>query len=150
MQKRRYHDFPEKISCLRVPKKTYRKHSVFQKIRVSKNFMHKRGEGVSRFSVEKLLSHSTETFRRRTLLCFRKSPVSQSLSIREGGYRDFLSIVFCLTVPKDIVGEPFCVSEKFWHRKLLNKRGQARFVDCILCHGTKTFFKGILRCFKKL
>ena len=29
-----------------------------------------------------------------------------------GGYHDFLSKKFCLTVPKKFVGEPFCVSKK--------------------------------------
>ena len=36
---------------------------------VAKKVMEKKGEGVSQFSVEKILSHSTEIFRRGTLLC---------------------------------------------------------------------------------
>ncbi len=32
---------------------------------------------------------------------------------------DFLSKIFCLTVPKNFVGEPFGVSEIFWYRKIL-------------------------------
>ena len=29
----------------------------------------------------------------------------------------------CLTVPKNFVGEPFCVSQNFWYRKNLWIRG---------------------------
>ena len=117
-------------------------------------------EGVSRFSVEIVLSHSTETFRRGTLLCcvsenfwhrkilwirgrgergsitiFRQNFLSHSaekfrrgtllrcvseniwyqkiLWIRGGWgggreYHDFPSKLFCLTVPKHFVEEPFC------------------------------------------
>ena len=45
------------------------------------------------------------------MLRFRKFPVAKSLWIRGGGkYPDFPSKVFCLTVPKNFVGEPFIVS----------------------------------------
>ena len=45
------------------------------------------------------------------MLRFRKFPVAKSLWIRGGGkYPDFPSKVFCLTVPKNFVGEPFSVS----------------------------------------
>ena len=30
---------------------------------------------------------------------------------------------FCLTVPKNFVDEPFCVSENLWYRKMLGIRG---------------------------
>ena len=51
------------------------------------------------------------------MLCFRKIPVVKKL-IRGGGggggevsrCQDFPSKVFCLTVPKNFVGEPFSVS----------------------------------------
>ena len=42
----------------------------FRKFPVAKKFMDKRGGGVSRFYVEKFLSHSAENFRRGTLQCF--------------------------------------------------------------------------------
>ena len=65
-------------------------------------------EGVSQFSVEKFLSHSTETFRRETLLCFRKFLVSKNVKDkRGGGHHDFPLKLFCLTVPKHFVKEPF-------------------------------------------
>ena len=90
-----------KISCIRGGKGGYydsrRKFVVsvlknfagkplcFRKFLVSKNFMDNRGEGVSRFSIETLLSHSTETFRRGTLLCCvsEKFRSQKSLWIKE-------------------------------------------------------------------
>ena len=62
---------------------------------------------ISQFSVENVLSQSTEMFRRGTLLrC-----VSEHLWLRKslwiGGrekYQDFPSKNFCLTVPKKFVG----------------------------------------------
>ncbi len=84
-----------------------------------------RGEGgVSRFSVENLLSHSAEKVRRGTFLCFGKSLVSKNVrDKRGGGYHDFPSKLFCLTVPKNFVGEPFGVSKNFWCRSTLWFRG---------------------------
>ena len=38
-------------------------------------------------------------------------------------YYDFLSKIFCITVPKNFVGEPFLVSEKFCYRKFSCIRG---------------------------
>ena len=65
--------------------------------------------GVSKFSVENFLSQSAEKIRRGTLLCFRKFRVPKIVrDKRRGGYRDFLSKLFCLTVPKHSVEEPFC------------------------------------------
>ena len=75
---------------------------------------------VSRFSVEKFLSHSAEKFRRGTLLCFRKFLAPKNVrDKRGGGYHDFPSKLFCLQVPKNFAGEPFSVSlisgiEKFY------------------------------------
>ena len=46
------------------------------------------------------------------MLCFRKFPVAKKFMDKRGGgkYPDFPSKVFCLTVPKFFVGEPFSVS----------------------------------------
>ena len=38
------------------------------------------------------------------------------------GYHDFPLKNFCLTVPKNFVEEPFCVSENLWYRKMLGIR----------------------------
>ena len=78
----------------------------FRKIQVSKNVRDKRGreEGGYHDLPSKLLSHSTKTFRRETL-------VSESFRYRKilcirGGYHDFLSEFCCLTVPKYFIDEP--------------------------------------------
>ena len=100
-------------------------------------------KSVSRFSVEKFSSHSAEKFRRGTLLYFRKFLVPKNVRDKRGGrYHDFLSKLFCLTVPKNFVGEPFCISENFWYRKMLGiERGrESRFsVKIVLSHSTETF-----------
>ena len=56
-----HHDFPSKICCLTVPKKFVKEPSCFGTFRVSKNVRDRRGGRVSRFSVQIVLSHSTET-----------------------------------------------------------------------------------------
>ncbi len=71
---------------------------------------------ISRFSTENRLPHSIEVFRRGTLLCFTRIPLSKKfLDKKLGGgggegreYHDLRSKVFCLTVPKIFVGETFC------------------------------------------
>ena len=64
--------------------------------------------------MDNLLSHSTEKLCRGTFLCFTKFLVSKKFMDKRGGggreYHDFLSKIFCLTVPKIFVGEPFSVS----------------------------------------
>ncbi len=65
---------------------------------------------VSRFSVENFLSHSAESFPRGILCCCILFGYRKSLGKRGGGYQDFPSKVFCLTVPKISVGESFAVA----------------------------------------
>ena len=56
------------------------------------------------------------------MLCFRNFPVAKKFMDEWGGgrdYHDFPSKIFCLTVPKNSVGEPLSVSlisgiEKFY------------------------------------
>ena len=80
---------------------------------------------MSRFSVEIVLSHNTRKLRRGTLLCFTNILVSKNVrDKRGGGYHDFLSKLFCLTVPNHFVEESFCVSENFEYRKILCLRGE--------------------------
>ena len=96
------HDFPSKLFCLTVPNHFIGEPFCFRKFRVSKKFMHKRG--ISPFSKENLLSHSTEKLCRGTVLCFRKILVSEKImDKREGGgreYHNFLSKFFCLSAEK--------------------------------------------------
>ena len=49
-------------------------------------------------------------------------------------YHDFPLKNFCLTVPKNFVEEPFCVSENFWYRKMLGIReGAGITIFCQNC-----------------
>ena len=75
--------------------------------------------GVSRFSVEIFLSHSAENFRRGILYCCNNFGYRESLDKEGGGYQDFPSKFFCLTVPEISVGQSFTVAlnsgiEKVW------------------------------------
>ena len=45
------------------------------------------------------------------------------------GYHDFPLKNFRLTVPKNFVEEPVCVSENFWYRKSLWIRGRGKYQD---------------------
>ena len=57
---------------------------------------------------------------------------------------------FCLTVPKNFVEEPVCVSENFGYRKTLPKRGISRFcIENLLSHSTEKLRRGTLLCFTK-
>ena len=44
------------------------------------------------------------------MLCFRKIPIAKKFMDKRGGgeFQDFLSKIFCLTLPKNLVAEPFC------------------------------------------
>ena len=99
----------------------------FRKFLVGKKFLWRRGgrTEVSRFSVQKFLSHCTKIFHWRTLWCFRKILSSKIFMHRRGGAsrfcRKFLSHI---TEMKSFVKEPFCFPEIFWYRKkFMDKRG---------------------------
>ena len=74
--------------------------------------------GVSTFSVGNVLSCSAENIRRGILYCCSSFGYWKSLDKKRGVSR--LSVeIFCSTVPKKFVGEPFSVSlisviEKFY------------------------------------
>ena len=67
-----------------------------------KKFMPKRG--ISRFSIENLLSQCRKISRRNaSVLCFRKFPVAKKFKNKRGGeYQELASKIFCLTVPKNL------------------------------------------------
>ena len=66
---------------------------------------------------------------------------------RGGGYHDFLSKLFCLTVPKNFVGEPFSVSSISGSKNFMLQRVMSRFsVENFLSHSTETFRRGTLFC----
>ena len=103
--------------------------------------------GVSRFSVEKVLFHSAkkiagEHFSGSLIFGIEKIYASE-------GYVtifDFLSEVYCLTVPKISVGESFTVAlisgiQKVWIRE----GGVSRYsVEIFLFHKTEKLLGGIL------
>ena len=66
---------------------------------------------------------------------------------RGGEHQDFPSKIFCLTVPKNLVGEPFCVSQNFGQRKSLWIRGRGEggsikiFRRLFLSHRAEKFVK---------
>ena len=75
--------------------------------------MDKNEGGVTKFSVEKILSERAEKFRRGTLLCCVSENFWQRkrLWIRRGGeFQNFRSKFFYLKVPKNFVEEPFSLS----------------------------------------
>ena len=73
-----------------------------------KKWIRRGSEGISSCSVENNFSDSAEKFRRGTLQCVINFGYRKKLGFR-GLCNDFLSRIFCLTVTKHIVGEPFCV-----------------------------------------
>ena len=79
------------------------------------------GGGSITSSVEFLLAHSVDKFRRGTLLCFKRFLVWQKFRDMRGVSR-FSVEFFCLTLSERIAGEPFCVSKKFWYRRFSSRR----------------------------
>ena len=64
---------------------------------------------MSRFSVEVFVSQYRKTLQGNpSLLCFRNFPVAKKFEVKRGSIT--ASKNFCLTVPKNFVGEPFSVS----------------------------------------
>ena len=88
----------------------------FRKLPVAKKMMDKRGGGVSRLSVEKILSHNAHNFHKGTLLCCvsEKIPQQKRSGITKWGYQDLPSKSFVSQSAESIVGETFCaVFQKF-------------------------------------
>ena len=105
----------------------------FRNFLVPKKIMEKKG--VSRFCVGFFLSQIAEKHRGRTLLFFRNVLTA-----------NFFWIIgvsqpcrfFCLTSPKIVVGEPFCVSEIFWNQNVLDNRG-ITIMSNVQSHKTENF-----------
>ena len=75
--------------------------------------------GVSRFSVENFSSHSAENFRGGILYCCIDFGNRKGLDIKWRELQGIPSNNFCLTVPKNFVGQSFSVAlisgiEKLW------------------------------------
>ena len=84
------------------------------------------------------------------MLCFRKILAAKKfMDKRAGGreYQKFPSKFFCLTVPKNFVGEPFSVSLIRVSKNFMLQRVMSRFsVENFLCHSTEPFHRGTLLC----
>ena len=88
----------------------------FTENRVSKKLTDNKGTWL--FSDDNCLFHRAEKFRAETIRCFRKLRVSKVfMDKRRGWCITIFCQSFCLTVPRTVVGEPFCVSENFGYRK---------------------------------
>ena len=105
-----YQDFSSKIFCLIVPKNFVGQPFRMLLILGIENIYS--SEGYVTILRRKFFVSQCRTFVRGTLLCC----VSEKFCYRKclwisgrGKYQDFPSKVFCLTVPKKIVGEPFSV-----------------------------------------
>ena len=127
----------------------------FERIRVSKIFKQRRGEA-SQFCRNFFYLTGPKKLHQGTILCFRRFLVGKNiLWIRgeRGGYHDFPSKSFCLTVPIYFIGEHFGVSEKFFYRKfscigggitVLSKFFVSQDRNEKLCKGTLLFSKKFL------
>ena len=75
--------------------------------------MKKRGEGSEchDFPSKMFLSHSTKSFPRGNLLCFRKIQLSE-MFMPKRGISSFSIENFLSPVPKNFVAEPICASQK--------------------------------------
>ena len=143
--------FPSKLLCLILSK-----HFVEEPLCVPEKLWYRKmlpisGEG-SRFSVQIVLSLSTESFCRGSLLCFKRLRYRKLLRIRDGDIVTIFRHKFCLAVPKNFVRDPFCVSEIFEYRKYLWTRGGTSrfFVQIVLSHSTETFCRKTFRCSRKI
>ena len=81
---------------------------MYQKISCNeKLYASEKGEGVSRFCVENFLSHSAENLSRGESFSVSLISGIEKFYASEGHVTIFCRF-FCLTVPKNLVGEPFC------------------------------------------
>ena len=144
--RREYHDFPSKNVCLTVPKNF-----------VGETFSVSLISGIERFYASEIyltilcrnfFCLSAEKFRRGAFLicvsekiCYRKKLWIRGGGGKGGGSITIFSRKFCLTIPKNFVGESYCFWEIFWFRNVLcMKRGVSRFsVHNFWSHTAKKF-----------
>ena len=136
---------------LTKPKNFVGNPSGFQKKIESRKILCKKG--ISFFCAINFLPRRVQKFRRGTGLCFRKIRVSKvSMDKRRGVCITIFCQSFCLTVPKSIVGEPLCVSEKNRVSKILWIREEgsvSRFFVKVCVSQNRKFSWGTLLDFRK-
>ena len=152
MDKRGISRFSVEFFCLTVPIKF-----IGEPFCVSKKIWYPKfsciGVGHHGF-VEKYLSHRTDTknFVRKPFYVSEIFWYGKNLWVRRG-YCDFLSKIFCPTVPKNFVREPFCVSKNFWYgKKYMDKRevGIKFLRRNFCCLTAENFHGGNPQCFRKI
>ena len=107
----------------------------FTKIPIAKNFMDRR-RGVSRFPVEKFLSHKAENFRRGSLFVSINPSIEKVWARGGEEYQKFSLKILCLTVPKvSVGGEPFSVSLISGIEKVCVRGGEEyqKFSSKVIC-----------------
>ena len=134
-----YHDFPSKLICLTVPK-----HFVEEPFCVSEKFGYRkilRIRGVYLDFASKLVSHSTQTFCRGTLLCFRKIRVSKSFMHKKG--TSLFSVeIFCFTLLNNIAGDPSVLQKNSGFENFHKlEAGHHDFVENFCLTGPKKFVR---------
>ena len=120
-----YHVFPSKEFCLTLPRKFVEDtFCVSENIVVSKKIFHRKG--ISLFTAENFLSHSTETFRRGNLLCFRKFFVSKNFMDKkckgEGVSRVSVGNILSHSTEKLPKGTLWCFRKFRVSKNILRKR----------------------------
>ena len=119
--------------------------SVFQK-----KFWHRKvlclrggGEGVSRLSVEIVTSYSSQTFRRGSLLCFGKFPVSKNIMHKSGTSRFSVENLLFHSTKKLRRGTNLCFRNFLLSKKFLDKRWECHdFSSQIFCFTEPENFVG--------
>ena len=101
----------------------------------------------SQFSVPSFLTQSTEELRSGALLCFSKLLVSRMVTDKRQFSR-LAVIIFCLTGPKNFVGDIFCVAEKIVYQGSFEIRERiSRFsAGNIFSQRTEKYREGFLLC----
>ena len=123
---------------------------MFQKISGIEKF-YASERGLSRFSVENFLSHSTKKIRWGTLRCIRKFRASQNFMHQRGGITFLPRKLFVTQYQKNSLGNTSVFQkisgiEKFY----ASERGLSRFaVENFLSHSTEKFRWGTLGCIRK-
>ena len=83
------------------------------------------------------------------MLCFRKFPVAKKFMDKKGGAecQDFPSKFFCVTLPKNFVGELLLCHYFRLSKNLMLQMVMSLFsVDIFLSHSTETFRRGTVLC----
>ena len=149
MQKRGYHDFSFSSFCLTVPKISVGNSSVYQKISgIEKFYASERERGVSRFSVENSLSHSTEKFRWGTLRCIRKFRVTKNFMQKKGISLNSVEKFLSHSADKTRRRTLLCFDRILVLKSFSKGRGRFTTLSKIfLSHSAEKLRKGTLYCF---